>query len=134
MRKTRRITYKKKYRKNKTIKCRKNTRRCKYRRKRSLYGAGKKRRPLQKSKKANSRNIFKNFYPITRGNLANPPLFHLAGEITQARPVPDGTGLANTFANDGNITPAKERRILEEFEVQEDEDEDEDEEDEEDEY
>lgn len=43
MRKTRRITYKKKYRKNKTIKCRKNTRRCKYRRTRKQYGASGKR-------------------------------------------------------------------------------------------
>lgn len=41
MRKTRRITYKKKNRKNKTIKCRKNTRRCKYRRTRKQYGSGK---------------------------------------------------------------------------------------------
>jgi len=118
MRKTRRITYKKKNRKNKTIKCRKNTRRCKYRRKRSLYGGVKETNPQQKIEKYHSGNIFKNFYPITRGNPKKPPLFHLAGEIVQAQPVPPGASLANTFANDGQITPAKERKILEEFKVE----------------
>ena len=117
MRKTRRITYKKTNRKNKTIKCRKNTRRCKYRRKRALYGGGKEEtNPPKKTATYHSGNIFKNFYPITRSkNITDPPLFHLAGEITQARPVPDGASLANTFADDGKITPAKERKVLKGF-------------------
>lgn len=119
MRKTRRITYKKTHRKNKTIKCRKNTRRCKYRRKRALYGGGKETKPQPKIKKSYSDNddILDTLFPITRGNIANPPLFHIGdGKIIQARPVPDGPGLVNTFANSRKITPAEEKRLLKKFE------------------
>ena len=80
-----------------------------------MYGGGKETKSQQKRAKYHSGNIFDRFYPITRGDIANPPLFHLAGEITQARPVPDGASLANTFADDGKITPAKERKVLKGF-------------------
>lgn len=106
MRKTRRITYKKTNRKNKTIKCRKNTRRCKYRRKRALYGG-------VKETKYHSGNIFDNIYQLTNKTPEDDrPLFNFAGRVTQARRVPDGV---DPFANDGKITPAKEKNVLKGF-------------------
>jgi len=116
MRKTRRINYKKKYRKNKTITCRKNTRRCKYRRKRSLYGGGKETKPQPKTAKYHSGNIFDNIHQLTNKTPEdNQPLFKFAGKVTQARRVPDGPGLANTFASKEKITPAKEKGVLKGF-------------------
>lgn len=50
---------------------------------------------------------FKNLYPITRGP---NPLFHYAGHIMAAEPVPDGSTFMNIFNNKDNKPSKKKRR------------------------
>ena len=50
---------------------------------------------------------FKNLYPITRGP---KPLFHYAGEMMIAEPVPDGSTFMNIFNNKDNKPLKKKRR------------------------
>ena len=50
---------------------------------------------------------FKNLYPITRGP---NPLFHYAGEMMIAEPVPDGSTFMNIFNNKDNKPLKKKRR------------------------
>jgi hypothetical protein len=51
---------------------------------------------------AEEKYSFKNLYPITRGPI---PLFHYAGEMMSAEPVPAGPKFMNIFKNE-------ERRLL----------------------
>jgi len=53
------------------------------------------------------RYSFNNLYPITRGP---NPLFHYAGEMMIAEPVPDGSTFMNIFNNKDNKPLKKKRR------------------------